>query len=76
MFDYTCEFCGEGGDRCDMATLEPVVECHDCARAVADWWYGQYRAEHGAADLDGGYDLDDPKHPSWADRQFEKVDAL
>jgi len=76
MLDYVCEFCHEGGDRYDMATLEPIVECVDCAEKVADWWYRQYRADRRDVDLDGGYDESDPKHPSWADRQFEKVDAL
>lgn len=34
--------------------------------AQPEWWLGD----------GGGYDLDDPKHPTYADRLFDAVDAM
>lgn len=71
--NYTCENCDEDFDLDDMHMIDPVQTCVNCAEADAAYWYDQYRASGHQPEVSGGYDLDDPKHPEWAERKFELV---
>lgn len=71
--DYTCEFCEATKCADDMAILDPVIECRDCADAEEFYWAGQYSADAHTHDLAGCYELDDPKHPEWAERLMERA---
>ena len=61
----TCLDCdGAGCDSCASTKAENQAEALYIER--------QQEAKH---DLETGYELDDPKHPTWAERQIDKADA-
>jgi hypothetical protein len=83
--EVTCKDCGETWPEAEMARGEDGL-CRDCEfdrqEREEAYWYAQYAASRrGAvpvaaedAEDDFGYDLDDPKHPTWAERMFDQVD--
>ena len=72
--NYTCENCDKTFHKDDMHMIDPVQECLACLEASVDYWYGQYAHAHAHThNPAAGYDLDDPKHPGWAERKFELV---
>lgn len=70
---YECEFCGADGDRYDMNSIDPVVECQDCADKVARYWHGQYKSQATGRIESGAYDRNDPKNAEYFDYITERA---
>jgi hypothetical protein len=74
---HKCDDCGERFDRTEVVFDDNagVTLCLDCDAELRDQEARQAYAEYAPRPaLAGGYDLDDPKHPTYAERAWGAAD--
>jgi hypothetical protein len=78
MTYYKCDDCGERYDRTEVVfdEADTLVLCLDCAADMADQEARDAYAEYAPRPYDSTYacTLDDPKHPTYAERAWDAAD--